>query len=246
MTASKQNKSETIDYLIQFFRIFNRILNKVSTIIWIVVLLLAAYAMFDSYVVYNQAGTTDILKYKPNMESDSEEPAGIITGSVAWITIDDTNIDYPIMQGKDNNEYLNKDPFGKFSLGGSIFLDYRNSSDFTDPYNLIYGHHMEHGAMFGALDDFKDQEFFEAHEKGTIVIDKKVYPINVLAVVNCVVTDTAVFNPKNNTQYMNFINKNALFKRDIEIDENDTIVALTTCAASPSEARLAVFCVLER
>lgn len=42
---------------------------------------------------------------------------------VAWLTIDDTKIDYPVMQGKDNTEYLNKDPYGDYALAGSIFLD---------------------------------------------------------------------------------------------------------------------------
>ena len=46
---------------------------------------------------------------------------------VGWITIFDTHISYPVVQGKDNQEYLNKDVFGKFSFSGSIFLDYRNA-----------------------------------------------------------------------------------------------------------------------
>ena len=61
---------------------------------------------------------------------------------VGWITIFDTHISYPVVQGKDNQEYLNKDVFGKFSFSGSIFLDYRNACDFTDSYSIIYGHHM--------------------------------------------------------------------------------------------------------
>ena len=78
---------------------------------------------------------------------------------VGWIVVDDTNIDYPVMQGYDNSQYLNLDPYGEYSLSGSIFLDSRNSSDFTDPYSIIYGHHMEYGKMFGAIDDYLDDQY---------------------------------------------------------------------------------------
>ena len=79
----------------------------------------------------------------------------------------------PVMQGKDNYEYLNKDPYGEFSLSGSIFLDARNDLDFEDDYSLIYGHHMEKGAMFGALDDFQDRAYFDQRRSGTIVTDER-------------------------------------------------------------------------
>lgn len=78
------------------------------------------------------------------------------------MTIDDTNIDYPVMQGEDNNEYLNKDPFGNYALSGSIFLDRRNNPEFKDYYSLIYGHHMEHGMMFGAIDEYLNEDYFNS------------------------------------------------------------------------------------
>ena len=71
-------------------------------------------------------------------------------------------------RGKENYEYLNKDPYGEFSLSGSIFLDARNDPDFKDDYSLIYGHHMEKGAMFGALDDFQDRAYFDQRRSGTV------------------------------------------------------------------------------
>ena len=48
-----------------------------------------------------------------------------------WITIDDTHIDYPVVQGKDDMEYINKDVYGEFSLSGSIFLSCMNKKDFS-------------------------------------------------------------------------------------------------------------------
>ena len=110
--------------------------------------------IYDSYMVYQQATDNSILKYKPGYETDDETNKKITGNMVAWLTIDDTNVDYPVMQGEDNNEYLNKDPFGDYALSGSIFLDSRNDPEFKDYYSLIYGHHMEHGMMFGAIDEY--------------------------------------------------------------------------------------------
>lgn len=55
------------------------------------------------------------------------------------------------MQGEDNMEYLNKDPYGDYSLSGSIYMDSRNTSDMSDDYLLLYGHHMENDYMFGSI-----------------------------------------------------------------------------------------------
>lgn len=94
---------------------------------------------------------------------------------VGWITIFDTHISYPVVQGKDNQEYLNKDVFGKFSFSGSIFLDYRNACDFTDSYSIIYGHHMEYGAMFGDVVEFKNDDYFQL--MGNLLIKLRRYAL---------------------------------------------------------------------
>ena len=226
--------------------ILNQVLSRISNFIWIIVLLLAGYAMYDSYVVYNHATDTGILKYKPVLTKDEEvQERAVIPGSIAWLTLDNTTVDFPIMQGDDNSEYLNKDPLGKFSLAGSIFLDYRNNPDFSDNYNLVYGHHLERGAMFGALDLFKENDFFDTHQTGSIIIDNNQYKIKIFAVSTCFISDEEVFNPSGNIDELkNFINKNSMFINDSNMPENFSnarIIALTTCASSPSDARLAVF-----
>lgn len=66
---------------------------------------------------------------------------------VAWLQLDD--IGYPVMQGKDNEQYLHALPDGTYNYGGSIFLETKNKSDFTDQNSIIYGHNMADGSMFG-------------------------------------------------------------------------------------------------
>lgn len=86
---------------------------------------------------------------------------------VAWIYIPDTNVNYPVVQGSDNEEYLHKD-FGEgegfAARGGTIFLDVQDKPNMASQNNVMYGHHMRDGSMFAVLsDDYVNQEFFDAH-----------------------------------------------------------------------------------
>ena len=65
-------------------------------------------------------------------------------------------------------EYVNKDVYGEFSLSGTAFLDSENTSDFSDCYNLLFGHHMANGAMFGDVARFTDRTYFEKHQTGRL------------------------------------------------------------------------------
>ena len=94
-----------------------------------------------------------------------------------------TNINYPVVQGNDNLEYINKDIFGYSTASGSIYLAAENNSDFSDWYNLFYGHHMDSGAMFGDIEKYLDPEFFRSHTDGIIQTKNGNYSIHVFACV---------------------------------------------------------------
>ena len=83
---------------------------------------------------------------------------------VSWITIPGTNIDYPLLQGKDNNQYLHKDMEGRDSAAGAIFLDHGDKADLSSRHNIIYGHHMKNGTMFKDIVKYKDQQYFDEHQ----------------------------------------------------------------------------------
>ena len=129
--------------------ISHKTINAIVVIVAALLFLICLYAMIDAYIVYVGANDSGIMKYKPE-SGNTEKLRELSENAVAWLTVDDTRIDYPVMQGENNTEYLNKAPNGEFSLSGSIFLDSRNDKTFSDPYSLIYGHHMEYGAMFGS------------------------------------------------------------------------------------------------
>lgn len=83
---------------------------------------------------------------------------------VAWIRIPGV-LDYPVVQGKDNQYYLSHTFQKNHNIAGSIFLDYRNSSNFTDSKNIIYGHNMKDGSMFHVLQNFQEIDFYQKNRE---------------------------------------------------------------------------------
>ena len=125
------------------------------------------YCLADSARLYGAASDRSLLIYRPDPGGTLDSSRLITENQVAWIRIDGTDVDFPVLQGKDNSEYLNKDPYGEFSFSGSIFLDSRCDGGFLDGYSVIYGHHMSGGYMFGCLDRFLEEGYLKSHAKGT-------------------------------------------------------------------------------
>ena len=185
------------------------LLNIAGRIICFMILFICAYVLYDAYMVYRAAGDRGILAYKPDIDGTTTESEQI-EGAIAWLMIDGTPIDYPVMQGIDNAEYINKDPYGNYSVSGSIFLDCRNKADFSDPYNLVYGHHMEYDYMFGVLDRFLDQEFLEKHQNGTLIVGNSIYDIEFFATVEAPAEESRIFAPTEAAFPLDYILKNAI------------------------------------
>ena len=101
-------------------------------------------------------------------EIDFEGLRAINGDVVAWIQIPGIGVDYPVVQGKDNEHYLHYTFDGKTNKEGSIFLDYRNRADFTDSKVIIYGHNMKDGSMFSNLKKFQDAGFRK--EQGRVLL----------------------------------------------------------------------------
>ncbi|MBR1554873.1 MAG: class B sortase, partial [Oscillospiraceae bacterium] len=123
----------------------------------LLIFLYSAYVLYDIFCIRQNAFVSrDLLQYRP-VPADTQETAlnGFETllrlnpDVVGWLSIDGTNINYPVVQGENDLEYSNKDIYGNTSLTGSIYLASENDSGFHDWYHLIYGHHIDNGAMFG-------------------------------------------------------------------------------------------------
>ncbi len=193
----------------------NKLIDNLIMIVGIACMFLGTYCLLDNYNVYNQVTRTQKLGFRPEVSENSITFSDVPLAK-AWLTIPDTQIDYPVMQGKDNLEYINKDCFGKYSLSGSIFADFQNKPDFTDKYNLLYGHHMDKGLMFGSLDNWNDEKFFKNHEIGFLLTKEKVYKIKFIKIFETEATDEKVFSLD-------------ISNVDRGLDNNKKYIALTTC-----------------
>ena len=91
--------------------------------------------------------------------------------------------------------YVNTDVYGDFSLSGAIFLDSRCPADFTAPYSIVYGHHIEDGGMFGDIVQFTQSDYFAAHTTGTLITDDTAYNIALFACVRADAYDPVLYDP---------------------------------------------------
>lgn len=201
----------------------NKLIDNLIMIVGITCMFLGTYCLLDNYNVYNQVTRTQKLGFKPEVLENSITFSDVPLAK-AWLTIPDTQIDYPVMQGRDNLEYINKDCFGKYSLSGSIFADFQNKSDFTDKYNLLYGHHMDKGLMFGSLDNWNDENFFKEHVNGFLLTKDKVYKIRFIKIYETEATDPKIFSLD-------------LTNTDRGLNENKRYIALTTCKVTTDTKR---------
>ena len=221
-------------------RMLDRLEDFIGLLVCLILFLTGLYAMVDSYLVYQHANDDSLLKFKPGYEGENVEQP-IQGNMVAWLTVDDTSIDYPVMQGDTNEEYLNKDPYGNYSMSGSIFLDSRNASDFTDAYSLIYGHHMEGDYMFGPLHHFLEQDFLDTHRTGELVVGDVTYEITFFAAMEALATQELIFNPTEHPveDVLDYVKNHAQSYE--EGMEEGTLFALSTCKYPDSVDRVLLF-----
>ena len=122
--------------------------------------------------------------------------------TVAWVYIPGTGINYPVVQGEDNEHYLYYDfdnDAGWLAEYGSIFLDYQNDPKFTDPVEFIYGHHMNDGSMFAPIASLEDQAAFDEHRIAYVLTPNGNYRLRSFAVVHCP-SDEAIVQVKFNSK----------------------------------------------
>lgn len=206
--------------------------------ICIILLFIGIYSLLDNLWVYNNAVDKSIFDYKPDLNDVLTDDKKITEKQIGWIELPDTGIDYPVFQGEDNMEYLNKNPYGEFSLSGSIFLDSRNDKFFKDPYSIVYGHHMENLIMFGALDQYLDATFFREHKSGTLITEQDVFRFNAFAVISAEATNDVLFNPGylERDKIVEYLKTYATHYE--EPIDNGQLLALSTCAGDNDLSRL--------
>ena len=175
-----------------------KVLTAITSVVVFGMLAYSGFVLYDMVYTNRTAFSSwDLQQYRPSTEEEPpsfEEMQEINKDSRAWIILPGTHIDYPVVQGKDDLEYAMKDMYGKNSLTGSIYLSVSNSADFTDSFNLLYGHYMDNGAMFGDIEKYDDKSFFNSHQTGYLITTEGLYDLHVFARLSADAYDSRIYS----------------------------------------------------
>lgn len=161
-----------------------------------------------------------------------------------WIYLYDSIINYPIVQGSDNETYLTHAYDKQYSTFGSIFVDMQNSNDFTDRNTIIYGHNMKNGSMFGVLKQYQNESYYQGHKYIYIFTESKIYRYEVCSIYTTTADSdiyTTTYNEKEDwIAYEQKILNNSIIDTNVSLEKNDTIITLSTCYGVHTENRFVV------
>ncbi|HAE53317.1 MAG TPA: hypothetical protein DCG30_08695 [Ruminococcus sp.] len=162
---------------------------------------------------------------------------------VGWISIDGTEIDFPVVQSQDNSFYLWRGVDGEENSIGTPFLDYRCDPCFSEYNWIIYGHNIENFQMFGRLQDFMQEDYFNSHKTGTLIADNTIYNVNFFAYLSekssSPIYNTVFITLQDRIDYAELILRLARFKNNISAEElsHKRLVLLSTCNFEFEESR---------
>lgn len=237
-------------------RVGNRILSIMAGILILLMLSYGMYSLWDTYKIYaNSFADEELLKFWPTDDGEDnptlKDLKKLNPDVKAWIQVPKTNIDYPVVQGQDDMEYINKNVYGEFELSGAIFLSCLNKDDFSDPYNLVYGHNMKNGGMFADVVDFTNKEYFETHQKGKLYLTDATRKIRFFACMKVTAADAKIYHPdgyrkENLKDLLDYIQANAVQYRDVNVADENSLIALSTCSEAETNGRVVLIGKLER
>ncbi len=170
---------------------------------------------------------------------------------VAWIRFDNTGticVNYPVLQGASNDTYLHLNLYGETYSAGSIFLESENSRDFSDCYNIIYGHNMKNGSMFGTLKLYKrNDNIYGSNKYFTIYTPTGAYRYQIFAYED-VTYDSVIYTVgyAADDAYQSLINRMLSgTMRDTGVVPTiyDKIVTLSTCTSTGDDYRFVIHAV---
>lgn len=257
-----------------------KLLNGLYSLVLFLILLgvvgFSGYVLWDGNQIVQSAMTVQrsVQVYRPSAE-DGEEKAlsfqelqKLNPDVCAWLTLSNTNIDYPVVQGKKNGDYLSTDVLGNYDLAGSIFLDSRNSRLFENAVQVLYGHNLQNnrgsseqdnandkdGLMFSDLKKYENAAFFENSREGMLLSPDGAWKLHIFAFLIAPSEEDLIFDPEyaaeNRSLLLNYVTDHAV-RLDPETlavlrGGSERILTMTTCTdAADSDERRVVLAWME-
>ena len=167
---------------------------------------------------------------------------------IGWIYIPDTRVNYPIVQGENNDQYLYHLLTGEYNSSGSIFLDANVSADFSGRNSIIYGHNMKNKSMFADTVEYKKQEFYDTHPTAMLMTPEKNYYVHLFAGY---VTDSwgnswiTSFTDEEFEAWLQNAQDRSRFTSNVTPTVQDKVLTFSTCTYDTHDARFIVHGILE-
>ena len=238
---------------------------------------IACFAYFGVYYYYNArtnmdyeqlAGLrgSDVLSSAPQKNDFAVHKTGLRTPDVldeyktlyeknkkliGWLKIDDTNIDYPVMQTDDNDYYLEHNYNQEYDKNGSIFMDYKCSIYPRSTNLIVYGHHMKSGNMFGNLQKYAKESYGKEHStiQFDTIYEKGTYEVMYVFRSQVFNEDDIVFkyyqfidanSEREFNYYMSEMEALSLYDTGVIASYGDSLLTLSTCDSSQTDGRFVV------
>ena len=226
-----------------------KLFNVVMRIIELIFLILLVYSSINIFKWYNNnkenkqiineiaesvtinEDTNEEKKYKINFEELKQKNSD----TVAWLKVENTNIEFPIVQANNNSYYLTHNFDKEDNVAGWIFADYKNKLDGTDRNIVVYGHNMRDNSMFGSLKDVTTEEWYNNEENKyiTFVTENEYQTYQVFSVYQIKTEDYYIkteFKSNEFPEFIDTITKRSKKDFGINVSKEDTILTLSTCA----------------
>lgn len=183
----------------------------------------------DAITIINEQEQKYIVDFKKLKEQNSD--------TVAYLRVNNTNINYVVVKGTDNDYYLNHNFNKEYNVAGWIFVDYKNNLDGNDKNIVIYGHNMQDGSMFSQLKEILTSNWQNNTNKQiTLITENKTLTYQIFSSYTIEAEDYYITtNFQNDESFRNFINtvsNRTYYNYNVEVNESDNILTLSTCTGT--------------
>ena len=195
----------------------------------------------DGYDVVDPNGTTSTHTsevsgiYYTNYSRVIDELININPDTVGWLKVNNTNIDYPVVQTTDNKYYLNRDFKKNKNSMGWIYMDHRNDPKNLNQNTIIYGHNVKAGVMFGTMYRVFNNSYFTRESNNYITLNTKdaTMKFKIFSVYRTPTTtdylQTEFLSKEEYRNFLELIRSRNQYNLDNTVNENDKILTLSTC-----------------
>ncbi|MEE0417457.1 MAG: class B sortase [Clostridia bacterium] len=255
---AKMRRKEALRNAPLSVRIRNGALN-VITVCLIGIILVSGYKIGKTMWEYQVAKSAYTNISEKTAKVDPKQFTGVVDWKAlkkvnpdvqGWLYQKGTVINYPVVQGTDNDTYLHTRFDKQWSGGGTLFVDCRMEKDFKEFNSIIYGHHMKDGSMFRSIRGYtKEDGYYDKHKTLELATPHGNYHLVVFSAFITKATDEDTYKMTyDEAEKQAYIDRAwerselPITRDSVDVTKNDRLVTLSTCAYDYEEARYIVMC----